>query len=54
VNCKFSNFSHTSAPMISERVRLFSIGVRTTEPSIRSAAARMSSIVGGSIIGQGA
>jgi hypothetical protein len=33
--------------MISDSVRLTSIGVRITDPRIRSAAARMSSIVGG-------
>ena len=49
VNCRFSNLSQTSAPMISDSVRLTSIGVRMTSPSIRSAAARMSSIVGGCI-----
>src|SRR5438270_157500 len=36
--------------MSSERVRLTSIGVLITEPRIRSAAVRMSSIVGGCII----
>jgi hypothetical protein len=33
--------------MISENVRLISIGVRMTAPFTRSAAARMSSIAGG-------
>src|SRR5687768_2785259 len=37
--------------MISEKVRLISIGVWMTAPSIRCAAERMSSIVGGCIIG---
>ncbi len=32
VNCRFSNFSQTSAPIISDKVRLTIIGVRTTLP----------------------
>jgi hypothetical protein len=36
--------------MISDRVRLISVGVRTTAPSIRFAAARMSSMVGGLLV----
>src|SRR5690348_3016480 len=36
--------------MTSDSVRLTSIGVRITEPLIRSAAARMSSIVGGCML----
>jgi hypothetical protein len=50
VNCRFSNFSQTSAPMISESVRLTSIGVRMTAPSMRFAAAWMSSIEGGCML----
>src|SRR5882757_994554 len=39
--------------MTSDSVRLLSIGVRMTAPLMRSAAARISSIVGGCIIGPG-
>ena len=37
MNCRFSNFSQTSAPILSDKVRLISIGVWTMAPSIRSA-----------------
>src|SRR5690242_7974176 len=50
VNWRFSNFSQTSAPMISDSVLLTSIGVRITAPSMRCAAARMSSMLGGCML----
>ena len=45
VNCRFSNFTHTSAPTIWDRVREKRQGVRSTWPRMRSAAARISSRV---------
>ena len=38
VNCRFSNFSHSSAPVMAESVFECSVGVRTTWPSMAAAA----------------
>src|SRR5258707_2798190 len=48
VNCRFSNFTQTSALAMRERVSLRRHGVRTTAPLMRSAACRTSSSVTGS------
>ena len=45
VNCRFSNFTHTSAPEILDKVREKRQGVRSMWPCRREAAARMSSRV---------
>src|SRR5688572_14680881 len=47
VNCRFSNFSQTCAPVIDDRVRDSRHGVRTTSPAIAIRAARTSSAVTG-------
>ena len=36
VNWKFSNFTHTSAPVMSDSVRGRAVGVRSTDPAIRA------------------
>ena len=41
VNCRFSNFSHTSPPVSADSVRLCRQGVRSTAPAMRAAAARI-------------
>jgi len=42
VNCWFSNFKNTCAPVISDKVREGRHGVGTTAPAIAAAASRMS------------
>ncbi len=45
VNWKFSNFTHTSAPVMSDSVRDRAVGVRSTDPAMRAAAASTSAAV---------
>jgi hypothetical protein len=50
VNCKFSNLSQISAPVMSDSVRLWSKLVRLTKPASVAAAASTSRSVTGNFV----